>query len=45
LYVDFGTIEEPAELGARISLIPGVVEQGIFDNLDELTWRERAGWR
>jgi ribose 5-phosphate isomerase A len=36
LDADFGTIEEPVELGARISLIPGVVEHGIFDNLDEL---------
>jgi ribose 5-phosphate isomerase A len=36
LDVDFGTIEEPAELGARMSLIPGVVVHGIFDNLDEL---------
>jgi ribose 5-phosphate isomerase A len=34
--VDFGTIEDPAALAARISPIPGVVEHGIFDNLDEL---------
>jgi ribose 5-phosphate isomerase A len=36
LDVDFGTIEEPAELGAGMSGIPGVVEHGIFCNLDEL---------
>jgi len=34
--VDFGTIEDPAALATRISPIPGVVEHGIFDNLDEL---------
>jgi ribose 5-phosphate isomerase A len=34
--VDFGVIEDPAALATRISLIPGVVEHGIFDNLDEL---------
>ena len=36
LDVDFGRIEEPVELGARISRIPGLVEHGIFENLDEL---------
>jgi ribose 5-phosphate isomerase A len=36
LDVDFGTIEEPAGLAARMRMIPGVVEHGIFDNLDEL---------
>jgi ribose 5-phosphate isomerase A len=36
LDADFGSIEEPVELGARIGRIPGVVEHGIFDNLDEL---------
>ncbi|HUS74993.1 MAG TPA: ribose-5-phosphate isomerase RpiA [Methanothrix sp.] len=34
--VDFGVIEDPAALAAKISPIPGVVEHGIFDNLDEL---------
>jgi ribose 5-phosphate isomerase A len=34
--VDFGTIEDPAALAARLSPIPGVIEHGIFDNLDEL---------
>jgi ribose 5-phosphate isomerase A len=34
--VDFGEIEDPKGLAARISSIPGVVEHGIFDNLDEL---------
>jgi ribose 5-phosphate isomerase A len=34
--VDFGVIEDPAALATRIDLIPGVVEHGIFDNLDEL---------
>jgi ribose 5-phosphate isomerase A len=40
--VDFGTIEDPKSLAAKISLIPGVVEHGIFDNLDEL-YLARAG--
>lgn len=40
--VDFGAIEEPATLAAKISPIPGVVEHGIFDNLDEL-YLARAG--
>lgn len=34
--VDFGVIEDPQWLAAKISPIPGVVEHGIFDNLDEL---------
>ncbi len=34
--VDFGTIQDPRALAAKISPIPGVVEHGIFDNLDEL---------
>jgi len=34
--VDFGVIEDPKGLAARICGIPGVVEHGIFDNLDEL---------
>jgi ribose 5-phosphate isomerase A len=34
--VDFGEIEDPKGLAARMCGIPGVVEHGIFDNLDEL---------
>jgi hypothetical protein len=34
--VDFGVIVDPKALAAKISPIPGVVEHGIFDNLDEL---------
>jgi ribose 5-phosphate isomerase A len=34
--VDFGVIEDPPALAARLCPIPGVVEHGIFDNLDEL---------
>ncbi len=33
---DFGTIEDPGGLAAQLSEIPGVVEHGIFDNVDEL---------
>jgi len=40
--VDFGVIEDPQGLAAKISPIPGVVEHGIFDNLDEL-YLARAG--
>jgi len=40
--VDFGTIEGPAALAARMSGITGVVEHGIFENLDEL-YLARAG--
>jgi len=40
--VDFGAIEDPKGLAARICGIPGVVEHGIFDNLDEL-YLARAG--
>jgi len=40
--VDFGVIEDPRGLAAKISPIPGVVEHGIFDNLDEL-YLARAG--
>jgi len=34
--VDFGTIRDPRALASKISPIPGVVEHGIFDNVDEL---------
>jgi len=40
--VDFGVIVDPKSLAAKISPIPGVVEHGIFDNLDEL-YLARAG--
>jgi len=36
LDVNYGVIEDPEGLAARMSMIPGVVEHGIFDNLDEL---------
>lgn len=40
--VDFGAIVDPAGLAARLCGIPGLVEHGIFDNLDEL-YLARAG--
>jgi len=40
--VDFGAIEDPEALAARLCGIPGIVEHGIFDNLDEL-YLARAG--
>ncbi|WNY25243.1 ribose-5-phosphate isomerase RpiA [Methanolapillus millepedarum] len=33
---DFGEIQNPKELAARISQIPGVVEHGLFMNVDEV---------
>jgi len=36
LDVNYGVIENLVGLAARMSMIPGVVEHGIFDNLDEL---------
>ncbi|HUI39487.1 MAG TPA: ribose-5-phosphate isomerase RpiA [Methanothrix sp.] len=41
--VDFGTIEDPAALGKRLCGIPGMVEHGIFDNLDELYLARKGG--
>jgi ribose 5-phosphate isomerase A len=41
--VDFGTIEDPASLAARLSGIPGALEHGIFDNLDELYLARKDG--
>lgn len=41
--VDFGTIEDPAGLAARLCGIPGLVEHGIFDNLDELYLAGKGG--
>jgi len=40
---DFGEIEDPRGLAALISPIPGVVEHGIFDNLDELYLARESG--
>ncbi len=33
---DFGIIDDPKMLAARLSALPGIVEHGIFDNVDEL---------
>jgi len=41
--VDFGAIEDPEGLAARLCGIPGVVEHGIFDNLDELYLARKDG--
>jgi len=43
LDVHFGRIEKPVELGAKMSRIPGLVEHGIFDNLDELYLARESG--
>lgn len=40
--VDFGVIEDPRALAAWLCPIPGLVEHGIFDNVDEL-YLARAG--
>ncbi|MGA9100254.1 MAG: ribose-5-phosphate isomerase RpiA [Methanotrichaceae archaeon] len=34
--VDFGVIDDPLALEAKLSVIPGTVEHGIFDNIDEI---------
>jgi ribose 5-phosphate isomerase A len=34
--VDFGIIEDPGLLSSRLDSLPGIVEHGIFDNVDEL---------
>ncbi|MDD2440439.1 MAG: ribose 5-phosphate isomerase A [Methanosarcinaceae archaeon] len=36
LDTDFGIIEAPEELSLKLSAIPGVVEHGIFSNVDEV---------
>ncbi len=41
--VDFGAIEDPEALAARLCGIPGVVGHGIFDNLDELYLARKDG--
>ncbi len=34
--VDFGIIEDPRGLASELSALPGVLEHGIFDNVDQL---------
>ncbi|MDD1752895.1 MAG: ribose 5-phosphate isomerase A, partial [Methanotrichaceae archaeon] len=34
--VDFGIIEDPRALATKLSVLPGLVGHGIFDNVDEL---------
>ncbi len=41
--VDFGAIVDPSELAASLCRIPGLVEHGIFDNLDELHLARKGG--
>ena len=41
--VDFGVIVDPATLAASLCRIPGLVEHGIFDNLDELHLARKGG--
>ncbi len=41
--VDFGVIEDPEALAAKLCQIPGVVEHGIFDNIDELHLARAGG--
>jgi ribose 5-phosphate isomerase A len=41
--VDFGVIEDPEALAAKLCPIPGLVEHGIFDNLDELHLARTGG--
>lgn len=43
LDVNYGVIEDPEGLAAGMSMIPGVVEHGIFDNLDELYLAREGG--
>lgn len=40
---DFGEIVDPAALEAKLCGIPGLVEHGIFDNLDELHLARKDG--
>ncbi len=41
--VDFGVIEDPGALAAKLCPIPGVVEHGLFDNLDEVHLARASG--
>jgi ribose 5-phosphate isomerase A len=43
LDVNFGVINDPESLALQISSIPGVVEHGIFSNLDELYIGKKDG--
>ncbi len=43
LDVNFGVIKDPEELAVQLSSIPGVVEHGIFSNLDELYIGKKDG--
>ncbi|WP_410509438.1 ribose 5-phosphate isomerase A [Methanosarcina hadiensis] len=43
LDVDFGVIRDPEALALQISAIPGVVEHGIFCNVDELYTGNKDG--
>jgi ribose 5-phosphate isomerase A len=41
--VDFGVIENPSALAAKLCSIPGLVEHGIFNNVDELYLARASG--
>ncbi len=41
--VDFGVIKDPGALAAKLCPIPGLVEHGIFDNVDELHLARAVG--
>jgi len=43
LDVGFGTIYDPPALAAKLSRIPGAVDHGIFENLDELYLGGKGG--
>lgn len=43
LDVDFGVINNPEDLALRLSSIPGIVEHGIFFNIDELYIGKKDG--
>ena len=43
LDVNFGVIKDPEELAVQLSSIPGVVEHGIFSNVDELYIGKKDG--
>ncbi len=40
---DFGMIRDPAQLASQIEAIPGVVEHGIFSNVDEVYIGKKDG--
>jgi ribose 5-phosphate isomerase A len=43
LDVDFGVINDPESLALKLSSIPGIVEHGIFSNVDELYIGKKDG--